>query len=322
MNAPGTILEALLPVFMLMLAGFVLRRVRWLTEEADQSLLKICVNVLLPCLIFESVLGNPALHRPENLLWPPLVGIALVLVSIGIAAGVARLVRIEGPAERRTFALTTGLQNYGYVPLPLCILLFDPGTVGVLLVHNVGVELVLWTVGVAVLSGRGFRGGWRKVINAPLIALALALLLNAGASLFQITVAPHVGTVPMTAIHWLGQCAIPLALLLIGATVADHFSEIRGGHALRVVTAAIIVRLAIMPILFVAAARWLPCSIELKRVLIVEGAMAAAVLPIALSKHYGGDPRTALQVVLSTSCAGLVTIPLWIQFGGKLAGLW
>lgn len=126
----------------------------------------------------------------------------------------------------------------------------------------------------------------------------------------------------MTAVHWLGQSAIPLALLIIGAVVADHLPEMRGGRCVRVMAMSVVVRLLVMPLFFVLLARYLSCSTELRRVIVVQGAMSSAVLPIALTKHYGGDTRTALQVVLSTSLAGLVTIPLWIQWGGRLAGLW
>lgn len=323
MDVYTNLFSAILPVFGLMGLGFLLRRWQWLTEEADQSLLRLCVKVLLPALIFESVLGNDALRRPENLLLPPLVAVVMVLIGIALAALAARFAGLETPGERRTFALTAGLQNYGYIPLPLCLLLFDPGTVGVLLVHNVGVEIVLWTLGVAVLSGGGWRDGWKRVINAPLLALVLALILNAIGQ----HVAPSenilaAGHIIMTAVHWLGQCAVPLALLMIGAVIADHLPELRGGQFTRVVVMAIAVRLLAMPVLFVLLARYLPCSLELKRVIVVQGAMSAAVLPIALTKHYGGDPRTALLVVLGTSLAGLATIPLWIRWGGHFAGLW
>lgn len=323
MDTLATLFAAVLPVFGLMAAGFVLRRIHWLTEEADQSLLRICVSVLLPALIFESVLGNAALQRIENLILPPLVAVVTVAAGVALAWISARFTGLQTPPERRTFALTAGLQNYGYIPLPLCILLFDSGTVGVLLVHNVGVELMLWTVGVAVLSGGGWRGSWKRFINAPLLALVVALILN-GLAHFYTAPAPVLaaGRVVMIGVHWLGQCAIPLALLLIGAIVADHIGEMRGGRFASVVFFAIAVRLVVMPALFVLLAKYLPCSIELKRVIVVEGAMSSAVLPIALTKHYGGDPRTALQVVLGTSFAGLATIPIWIRVGGHFAGLW
>jgi hypothetical protein len=225
--------------------------------------------------------------------------------------------------EQRTFAFLTGLQNYGYLAIPLCVTLFDSGTTGVLFVHNVGPETAMWTLGVALLSGRRPAGGWRKILNAPLAALLLALALNF-AGMLCAPPAPVLvaGKIILTAVHWLGQSAIPLALLMIGAIVADHLDEARGGHAVRVVTVAALVRLGVMPVLFLLLAKFLPCSLELKRVLVLQGAMPSAVLPIVLAKHYGGDARTALQVSLGTSVLGLVTIPLWIHFGGHAVGLW
>jgi hypothetical protein len=89
----------------------------------------------------------------------------------------------------------------------------------------------------------------------------------------------------------------------------------------RVVLVAALVRLGIMPVLFLLLAKFLPCSLELKRVLVLQGALPSAVLPIILAKHYGGDARTAVQVALGTSVVGLVAIPLWIRLGEYVVGL-
>ena len=323
MNELLTVLTAVLPVFAIMGVGLWLRQRDWLSADADASLMRITVNLLLPSLIFDSVLDNAALRRPENLLLPPLVGFGMVVVGVAVSGAFARLAGLQTKSERRTFAFLAGLQNYGYLTIPLCITLFDSGTTGVLFVHNVGPEIAMWTLGVALLRGSGLVLGWKKIFNAPLIALLLAVILN----LLGIWIAPPApvavaGKIILTVIHWLGQSAIPLALLLIGAIVADHLGDARGGHAVRVVTVAALVRLGIMPVLFLLLAKFLPCSIEFKRVLVLQGAMPSAVLPIVLAKHYGGDARTALQVSLGTSLIGLVTIPLWIRFGGHVIGLW
>ena len=53
----------------------------------------------------------------------------------------------------------------------------------------------------------------------------------------------------------------------------------------------------------------------------LEAAMPAAVFPIVMAKHYGGDPATAVRVVVATSLVGLLTIPLWIRFGMHFVGL-
>ena len=44
------VLSAVLPVFLIAMLGFQLRRMDWLTKAADDSLFKVSVNVLLPCL--------------------------------------------------------------------------------------------------------------------------------------------------------------------------------------------------------------------------------------------------------------------------------
>ena len=46
-------------------------------------------------------------------------------------------------------------------------------------VHNVGVEMGLWTLGVMLLTGQRIGRDWRNIVNAPLVAIALALALNA-----------------------------------------------------------------------------------------------------------------------------------------------
>lgn len=323
MNEFLTVLAAVLPVFGIMGIGLWLRLRDWLTADADQSLMRLVINLLIPCLIFHSVLGNPALRRPENLLLPPLVGFGMVMVGVAVARAFARAAGLRTKPEQRTFAFLAGLQNYSYLTIPLCLSLFDASTTGVLFVHNVGTEMAMWTVGMAALTGGALGGGWKKIFNAPLIALLLALALNFLGMFFTPPAAvAGVGQVFLTVVLWLGQSAIPLALLLIGAIVADHLESVHGGQAPRVVSVAVLVRLGIMPVLFLLLAKLLPCSIELKRVLVLQGAMPSAVLPVVLAKHSGGDARTALQVVLGTSLAGLITIPLWIHFGGHLIGLW
>ena len=67
------VLSAVLPVFLIALLGFQLRRMDWLTKAADDSLLKVSVNVLLPCLAFSNISNNPELLKPENVWLPPVL---------------------------------------------------------------------------------------------------------------------------------------------------------------------------------------------------------------------------------------------------------
>jgi predicted permease len=309
-----TVLNAVIPVFAITLAGLAMRRLNWLTEEADQSLFRVVINLLMPCLILDTALGNPAFNNWRNLSLAPLVGFVTVALSVVVAWGVSRWLRFGALPARRTFALTVGLQNYGYVPLPLILLLFDDRTAGILFLHNVGVETCLWTVLVIFLTGGHPGRAWRQVFNAPFIAIVIALALNfAGA-------APHLPVSLTSALHLLGQCAFPLALVLVGATVADHLGELRSGEGWWGIMPAVALRMAVLPLTLLLLAKYLPATLELRRVLVIQAAMPSAVVPIVMARHYGGDPATALRVVLSTSAVSLVTTPLWIRFGLKWIG--
>lgn len=314
MSQTTTILNAVVPVFGVMALGVLIRRLNWLTEEADKSLMRVCVNVLLPCLILDKSLGNPALSQASNLLLAPLIGYLLVALGIWVAWLAQPLHGLREPAERRTFAVTVGMHNYGYVPLPLALLLFDQKTAGVLFLHIIGVEMAMWTLGVMVFSGGAARD-WRKLLNAPLFAIVFAIIINA------LGWDVHEPQVISTGIHWLGGCAIPLALILIGAIMADHIGDFHSAHGWRVMGVGVALRIGLLPVAFLLVAKLLPMTTEHQRVLVLEAAMPTAVFPVVLAKLYKGDPATAMRAVLSTAVISLVTIPLWLKFGMKWVGL-
>jgi predicted permease len=62
-------------------------------------------------------------------------------------------------------------------------------------------------------------------------------------------------------------------------------------------------------------AKYLPCSVELKRVMLVQAAMPVALVSIIIARVYGGHPRTAVQIVLGTTALGVLVIPLWLRAG-------
>ena len=319
-----TLRATVAPVFLIIAAGYGIRRLGWLDEQADASLMRVIVNLLYPCLILDTILGNRALDEPGNVLLAPLVGFGTVVLGYALCYLAAPAFQLREPRRRRTFAFTAGMYNYGYLALPLAYKLFDAPagntrTTGVLFIHNLGVEIALWTVGLLLVQGNtgagaGSRGeavgaALRRILNAPVLAILFAAGLHfAGARHWMPSVA-------LTAVHSMGAAAIPLGLILTGATFADQMRNLGGEQRLGVSLGACVLRLAILPLIFLALAQWLPCAVELRRVILIQAAMPAAVIPVIIAKHYGGDPGTAMRIVLITSLAGLVTIPFWIQMG-------
>jgi predicted permease len=313
-----TLLAVLTPVAFMIGGGVFARWRGFLTGEAEGSLLKLVVNLLFPCLVVHSVLGNRALQQVTNVVAPPLVGFGTVLAGIAAGFVVARAVGLRRGAGLRTFAFATGIFNYGFIPIPIVQQLFPPethGTLGVLFVHNLGCELAVWTVGVIVVAGASWRDGWRRAINAPTVTILVALAINAAG------LGDDVPRPLLDGARLLGVCAVPLGLVVVGSTLYDFLREPRQLWDGRVVGTSVVLRLVLLPWMFLAAAKWLPLSTELKQVMVIQAGMPAGMVPLLIARLYGGQPLVAAQVIVGTTAVALFVIPWWIDFGLRWVGL-
>jgi predicted permease len=170
-------------------------------------------------------------------------------------------------------------------------------------------------VGILVLTGGSLREGWRRVVTPMLVVLLVSIAVNG------VGLSDYVPSFLRSIVHSLGVCAVPLGIVMTGINLANYLDEPSKLLHRNVAVAACIARLGILPILMLCLARWLPCTVDLKRVIVVQAAMPAGVIPIIIARAYGGQPLTAVQIVLSTTAVGLITCPLWIRAGLVFAGI-
>ena len=326
-----TVLHTVLAVNGVMVLGIVLRLSGLLRPEADRSLFNVTLYLLMPCLILDNLLFAETFSDLRNVIVPPILGFLGILVGMSVVVGFTyllprRLTGIENEKQRGTFAACTGMFNYGFVPIPLIAALYpnDSSMLGTLFLQNVGVEIAVWTLTLLAISGRLQRDSWKKAINPPTITIAVALgfqllrrlpIFPAGTEEILL---PHLGFFRQ-ALHLLGAAAIPMNVLLVGGTIADQFDwqrmKTEWPRGLKVAFWSCVFRLGILASLFLVAAIFLPVPPEVKRVLVIHGAMSSAVFPIVMAKFYGGDSPTAVFAVIGNTILGLVTTPLWIGFG-------
>ena len=323
-----------LGVFLMIGLGAEARRRGWLTAQADATLLTLFVRLFLPALIFQQVVGKPALRSAANVVAPPVTAVIAICLGFAVAALTVWLLgragrrprSLDEPAARSTFILCVGVFNYGYVTIPLIQSLFPPstgdGTLGVLFVFNVGVEAALWGVGVTILHGKLTPGWWKRLFSPPILATVAAITLNLldWSPGTWVEPGPSLVAALERAMNYLAAAAVPTGLLLTGATIRDDWARARLRSDVPTIAWASLLRLLVLPAVFIAAAVTLPMSVELRRILIFQAAMPAAVFPIVLTRHFGGDVGLSLRIVVGTSLVGLLTMPVWIAIGLGLLG--
>ena len=308
------ILTATIWVFLAVGIGYLTRVVGIITDESEKSIMRLVLIVLYPCFILSRVPGSESLQNTSVVGMALCAGFLLTCAGLVISYWGGAALGIEKEEGRETFCVATALQNYGFIPIPLIEALFGESateTIGVLFVHNLGLEIAMWSIGIIVLSGT-MKGSLRRLINGPTIAIGVGLFLNF-TGLYRFVPGPC-----NELLLQLGNCSIPISLILVGATFAGVVEREKIQFNWRVVSGSMVVRFAIMPMIFLFAAWLVRSSKELQTVLIIESAMPTAIFPIVLAKHFGGKPGVAVQIVIVTSIASLILTPVLIMLGLKL----
>lgn len=309
------LIGAVVPIYLLMVLGGFLRRVRVLTPQMDDGLMRFVVHVLFPSLILDKILGSEVVRDPMVVGSAIGLGFAFIATGFGVAALTGLLIGLHKGSGRRSFTLTAGIQNYGFTAIPLLLVLFpenEKGALAVLFTHGIGVEIALWTLGMMILRGSPASSP-KTFLNGPIVAVVTGLFLVWTGWDRLVPGVIH------SLLGWLGPCAFPTALVMIGTAIFDLLGKEK--LSLRISLGAIAVRMALMPLIILTTIRFLPLALELKQVLLVQAAMPAAVTPIVLARHYGGSPGAAMQVVLATHLVAIVTIPLIIALGRAWIGV-
>ena len=312
MITPTTILLSVLPVYLLIIGGAVLRRIGILRPQYDAWIFRIIFWVMAPCFILDRMLGAVILRDFSTLATGIGLGFALIIAGIGIGSLVGRAIGLAPGNGMRTFALASGCQNYGYTAVPVVEILWGSSAVAVLFVHNIGVEIAIWSFGVMLLSGDR-KIQWKRMLNGPIIAVGIGLLL------VLLHVDDKVTGPPRTVISMLGIGAFPIALVMTGAAMMDLVGTEKPSW--KIILGSILVRMFLVPIVIIACAKGIPMSLELKQVLLVQSAMPAAMVPILLAKIYGGRPIVAVQIVIATTMVSILTLPWIITYGMRFLEL-
>ncbi|MBK1882650.1 AEC family transporter [Luteolibacter pohnpeiensis] len=306
MISPFTVISSVLPVFLLLIAGAVLRRTGVIHSEHDHGILRVIFSVMFPCFVLDKMLGAEILRSGPVVVWGIVLGFCLAHCGLLLGWLVGRGLGLERGTGRRTFTLATGLQNYGYTAIPVVQVLWGASAAGLLFVHNIGVELCVWSTGVMIMSGE--RGiSWKRLANGPMIAAVTGIVL------VVLRLDNHVTGPVRTAMSMIGSGAFPLAILITGASIMDL--AIHTKPELKIGLGSILVRLILAPICYLTAAKFLPIATELKQILVVQAAMPAAMTPILLARLYGGRPSVAVQTMVVTTTACLVTLPIIVTWG-------
>lgn len=302
----SALLEVVLPVFAVAGAGFLYQGWRGFPIREATDLI---VYLTGACLVFDGLVSAPPFALDAARI--PIAVLLLVVGCIALGALARRIV----PGLRRfstgTVAAPAAFMNAGNLGLPLAALAWGEPGLQLMLVFFVSFSVLHWSLGVALVAG---RGRMMEALKLPVVyAAALGLVLN------QLGVVPPPAV--LVPIHLLGQLVIPLMLLSLGARLRTLLQREPGAPALPVAFVVVVplVRMGggVLMALLVNAA--LGNEGLVAKLTVLGGALPPAVMNFALVEKYTGDPVASAAVsgaIAVGTAASVAVLPFVIAWLG------
>ena len=301
------VFAALFPVFLLIVGGFVLRRVLIAEDAHWIGLERLLYYVMFPALLIGTMARADLSKVPVAAVGGTMFVSVLLMAALCFALRplLARTLGMDGPAFTSLFQGATRWQTF--VALPVAGNLFGDLGLALASVAMVAMTPVLnvlcvWTL---VHYASPNTADWRTVSIAiaknPLIwACVIGIALNPVASAI-----PQ----PVNAlIDALGRSSLALGLLIIGA-------GLRIGEIIRVrplTLTACVIKLVAMPAVAIALA--LACGLSGANLTVVVccTAVPAASNSYILARQMGGDAPLMAQIITVETLIAVVTMPIAI----------
>ncbi|SFR52425.1 AEC family transporter [Litoreibacter janthinus] len=304
----GALLDVILPVFLVIGAGYVAVKRDLFSNEGADALMKFTQSFAIPCLLFRGIseLELGAYFEPRLLTSyyvPAIAGFSLGTlgarliferpwedsIAIGFCCLFSNAVLLGLPITERAYGPDSLSPNYAIIAVnaPIC---YGIGITAMEVVRNKGGGL--WHTAKAV---------WRAIThNALIIGIALGFVVN-------ITSLPLPGVLT-DAIDLMIRAALPAAIFGLGGVLARYKLEGDTGPVIMICALMLVVQ----PGLTWLIAGAVGLTTGASRSVILTAAMAPGVNAYVFANMYGVAKRVAASAVLISTALSVLTLWVWL----------
>ncbi|MCK1514337.1 AEC family transporter [Bradyrhizobium sp. 190] len=302
----AVVISALLPVFLLIVLGFILKRSLMRLDTQWHGLERLTYYVLFPTLLIQTLVKADLSSVPVAGVGGALMlsALAMSLLCLALRPVFSRW-NIDGPAFTSIFQGATRWQTY--VALAVSSNLFGHTGLALASVAMVAIIPLVNVFSVSVLAH------YAAPEKQSLRAIVMTVLTNPLIWACVIGLAVNVTHLPLPQV-WhdvaeaLGRSSLGIGLLVTGAglQLAGMF---RPSLAASI---AVLLKLILMPVLGVALALWFGISGSSLVIVAVCSAVPTSSSAYVLARQMGGDAPLLAQIITLQTILAAVTMPVAI----------
>lgn len=299
-----TVAAQVLSLFIMIFIGFVLGKLRLLTENATSSISNIILYVATPAAILQAFLNeSPSKQKTINLLLIAIFAIIAHILGILLSK---LLIRNKVENTKAVLHFATIFSNCGYMSFPLQKALL--GDIGIFYgaMYVAIFNIFMWSYG-ALTMNKEKTFSFKKIFLAPTtIATLLALILY----FVQLKLPSVVGT----AVTALSNLNTPLPMIIIGYYLST--AKISAAFTDKRIYLASFLRLILIPavllfLMILCGIRGVPLIAS-----IVAASAPAAAAATMFSIKFGRDTLCSVNAVTFTTLLSILTMPLFVALAG------
>ncbi len=297
--------EAVMPIFILMSLGYILKKIKLADKKSVDVVNGWVFRIFLPVLLFYNIYNT----QTADVLNVKLIVFAVVGILLVFVLGYfAVLFLTKDNAKRGVMLQGFFRANFAILGIPLVSYICGNKTSG-LVSLMVAVVIPVFNI-LAVIALEVFREGnsnlnilklLRGIITNPLIVGCVIGLI-----VFVLDL--KLPSVIERSVKDIASMATPLSIIVLGSVF--DFSDIKGYFRENVIV--VMTRLVIVPLIMIPIAIWMGFRGEALACLLVVFASPIAVSSFSMAKQMDGDENLAVQVIAISSTLCLVTLFLWI----------
>jgi malonate transporter len=307
------VVNALLPVFLTIALGAVLKRTLLPSEQAWNGIERLTYFVLFPVLLMVTtgtadISGIPAREMTLALLVPFLLVTAILLLTNTL---LVRVYEMSGPSFTSVFQTSTRWNSY--ITLAIASALYGINGLALVAVALIALIPLINAVNVWVLA--------HYASNEKLTAreLAVQIIRNPMVWSCLIGMAINLAHLPLPKFliaygELLGRSSLTLGLLLVGAGLEIGDAWKLNGP----ITVALILKLILTPVVAIALALWLGLSGAPLAIVAVVASVPTAPASYILARQMGGDAPLIARILTLQTILALITITVSLAVVGAL----
>ena len=309
-----SVFEAILPVFGIMILGYLAARFGFMEEPAIDGLSKFVFNFAIPVLLFRKL---ALAGLPDRIPWELPIAYYGGVFAIFLFAAVLGIVLFRrGPAEAISYGAASCYGNGILIGIPIVLATYgDRASVPLFLVVGIHTLILvpMISLGYALAGGKG-RGLAGALGDIASDLVRNPILIGMAAGLFYGRYGPALPQVVGETMRLLGEASMPAALFAVGGTLARYSIGGQVTHAI----ALSAIKLALLPlVVWLLATQLLGLPLLWVQVVVLLAALPSGVTAFLFADRYGAAKNTVTTTIVLSTFLGLATVPVAIWLAAR-----